>query len=107
MRALPLVRIPIGRRSGRSSLRHYSARQAHDEGLIARGPAGADANRYLSVAASLVNLVLTFGGGNTVRRNRAAWQHGEETLCSIAGFYDQSRRLCQPCRAPFQRLDSS
>src|SRR5215831_9091909 len=62
MRALPLVRIPIGRRSGRSSLRHYSARQAHDEGLIARGPAGADANRYLSVAASLVNLVVTFGG---------------------------------------------
>jgi hypothetical protein len=27
-------------------------------------------DRYSSVAASLVNLVLTFGGGNTVRRKQ-------------------------------------
>ena len=59
-------------------------------------------DRYLSVAASLVNLVLTIGGGNTVRRNRVGWQHDEGSLCSVAGLPDQSRRLCRPGRTPFQ-----
>src|SRR5262252_2717527 len=60
-------------------------------------------DRYLSVGACLVNLVLTVACGNTVRINRAGWQHDEEPLCSVAGFYDQSRRLCRPRGASLQQ----
>jgi len=52
----------------------------------------------------LVKLVLTFGGTNTMRRNRAEWHHDEGALCSVAGFHDQSRGLCQPWRAAFPKL---
>src|SRR5215831_5909978 len=57
----------------------------------------------LNVAAILVNLVLTFGGGNTVRRNGAEWQHDEGILSGVAAFAAQPRRLCQPWGASFQQ----
>ena len=86
----------------RSTWSRLSLQQCSSRSLVA-GAVYTFIDRYLSAAASLVNLVLTVGGGNTVRRNRAGWQHDEGVLCSVVGFPDRSRRLCRPWRASIQK----
>ena len=68
----------------RSTWSRLSLQQCSSRSLVA-GAVYTFIDRYLSAAASLVNLVLTVGGGNTVRRNRAGWQHDEGVLCSVVG----------------------
>src|SRR5258706_263239 len=71
--------------------------------------ARADRARYAEIGpyrVCLVNLVLTFGGGNTVRKTGPNGSTNEGAFGNVADFNDHSCRLCRLCRGPFQKSHS-
>src|SRR5258707_13111401 len=71
--------------------------------------ARADRARYAEIGpyrVCLVNFVLTFGGGNTVRKTGPNGSTNEGAFGNVADFNDHSCRLCRLCRGPFQKSHS-
>ena len=84
-----------------TSLNVCSCAAAVGEEQISQGGQALRSNRQCRIC--FVNLVLTFGGGNIVRRTERQHDEGPD-LCGAPGLHGQSCRLCRSCRGPFQQL---